>query len=184
MRAVLLLLGLGMLAAVHGAPRTNVVLFLIDDLGWMDLGCQGSRYYHTPNIDRLAAEGVRFTDAYASCAVCTPTRASVMTGKYPARNMMTQWLPAGRWSATRNRMREGRFLRGLPLEEVTLAEALREEGYRTLHVGKWHLGGPPFSLPAQHGFDVNVGGSEHGAPGTSFIPTRGAGRFPPPVSRS
>ena len=178
MRAVLLLLGLGMLAAVHGAPRTNVVLFLIDDLGWMDLGCQGSRYYHTPNIDRLAAEGIRFTDAYASCAVCTPTRASVMTGKYPARNMMTQWLPAGRWSATRNRMREGRFLRGLPLEEVTLAEALREEGYRTLHVGKWHLGGPPFSLPAQHGFDVNVGGSEHGAPGNFFYPYKGSWKVP------
>ena len=97
MRAPLLLFVLGMLAAVQGAPRTNVVLFLIDDLGWMDLGCQGSGFYHTPNIDRLAAHGVRFTDAYAACAVCTPTRASVMTGKYPARNLMTQWLPAGRW---------------------------------------------------------------------------------------
>ena len=178
MRAPLLLFVLGMLAAVQGAPRTNVVLFLIDDLGWMDLGCQGSGFYHTPNIDRLAAHGVRFTDAYAACAVCTPTRASVMTGKYPARNLMTQWLPAGRWSASRNRMREGRFLRGLPLEEVTLAEALREAGYRTLHVGKWHLGGPPFSLPAQHGFDVNVGGSEHGAPGHFFYPYKGSWKIP------
>ncbi|NRB28472.1 MAG: sulfatase, partial [Roseibacillus sp.] len=165
-------------AAVMAVERTNVILFLVDDLGWMDLGCQGSTYYRTPNIDRLAARGIRFTDAYAACAVCTPTRASIMTGKYPARNMMTQWLPAGRWSASGHRMREGRFLRGLPLEEVTLAEALREAGYRTLHVGKWHLGGPPFSLPAQHGFEVNVGGSEHGAPGSYFYPYKGSWKIP------
>jgi len=158
--------------------RPNVVLFLIDDLGWMDLGCQGSTYYKTPNIDRLAARGVRFTNAYAACAVCTPTRASVMTGKYPARTLMTQWLPAGRWSATSHRMREGRFLRGLPLEEITLAEALRAEGYRTLHVGKWHLGAPPFSSPTQHGFEVNIGGSEHGAPGAYFYPYTGKWTVP------
>ena len=85
--------------AVVAEERLNVVLFVVDDLGWMDLGCQGSSYYRTPNIDRLAARGIRFTDAYAACVVCTPTRASIMTGKYPARNLMTQWLPAGRWSA-------------------------------------------------------------------------------------
>ena len=164
--------------AVVAEERLNVVLFVVDDLGWMDLGCQGSSYYRTPNIDRLAARGIRFTDAYAACAVCTPTRASIMTGKYPARNLMTQWLPAGRWSATGHRMREGRFLRSLPLEEVTLAEALREVGYRTLHVGKWHLGGPPFSLPVHHGFDVNVGGSEHGAPGHYFYPYKGSWKIP------
>ena len=165
-------------AAGMAAERANVILFLVDDLGWRDLGCQGSTYYRTPNIDRLAARGIRFTDAYAACAVCTPTRASIMTGKYPARNLMTQWLPAGRWSASGHRMREGRFLRSLPLEEVTLAEALREAGYRTLHVGKWHLGGPPFSLPAHHGFEVNVGGSEHGAPGHYFYPYKGSWKIP------
>ena len=165
-------------AAVIATERANVILFLVDDLGWRDLGCQGSTYYHTPNIDQLAARGIRFTDAYAACAVCTPTRASIMTGKYPARNLMTQWLPAGRWSASGHRMREGRFLRSLPLEEVTLAEALREAGYRTLHVGKWHLGGPPFSLPAHHGFEVNVGGSEHGAPGHYFYPYKGSWKIP------
>ena len=154
-------------------PDLNVVLFLIDDLGWKDLGCQGSTYYKTPNIDRLAAEGMRFTDAYAACNVCSPTRASIMTGKYPARVMLTQWLPAGRWNPRQHRMREARFLRALPLEELTLAEALRDAGYVTLHVGKWHLGGPPFSLPAQHGFDVNVAGSEHGAPGSYFYPYKG-----------
>ena len=165
-------------AAVMAAERANVILFLVDDLGWRDLGCQGSTYYRTPNIDRLAARGIRFTDAYAACAVCTPTRASIMTGKYPARNLMTQWLPAGRWSASGHRMCEGRFLRSLPLEEVTLAEALRGAGYRTLHVGKWHLGGPPFSLPAHHGFEVNVGGSEHGAPGHYFYPYKGSWKIP------
>ena len=75
----------------------NIVLFLIDDLGWMDLGCQGSDFYRTPHIDQLAAEGVRFTDAYAACAVCSPTRASILTGKYPARLLLTDWLPSGRW---------------------------------------------------------------------------------------
>lgn len=166
------------LISVVAKERPNVVLFLVDDLGWMDLGCQGSRYYRTPHIDRLAASGIRFTNAYAACAVCTPTRASIMTGRYPARNLMTQWLPAGRWSAKGHRMKEGRFLRSLPLEEITLAESLRDAGYRTMHVGKWHLGGPPFSLPAHHGFDVNVGGSEHGAPGHYFYPYKGSWKIP------
>ena len=105
------------MGSTWAAERLNVVLFFIDDLGWKDLACQGSEFYRTPNIDRLAAGGMRFTDAYAACAVCSPTRASVLTGKYPARLMLTQWLPAGRWSATGNKMREGRFLRRLPLEE-------------------------------------------------------------------
>ena len=138
-RTVLLLSTCLALQLAAAAEKPNVVLFLVDDLGWMDLGCQGSSYYRTPNIDRLANSGIRFTDAYAACAVCTPTRASIMTGKYPARNLMTQWLPAGRWSASGHRMREGRFLRSLPLEEVTLAEALRGGGYRTLHLSLIHI---------------------------------------------
>jgi arylsulfatase A-like enzyme len=142
----------------------NIVLFLIDDLGWMDLGCQGSTFYRTPNIDRLAREGARFTDAYAACAVCSPTRAAILTGKYPARLLLTNWLPSGRWNP-KARLREGRFVRALPLEEFTLAEALREAGYRTASIGKWHLGSEPFSLPEHHGFDVNVAGNAHGAPG-------------------
>ena len=155
----------------------NVVLFVVDDLGWMDLSCQGSDYYHTPNIDSLALRGVRFTNAYAAAAICSPTRASILTGKYPARLLLTQWLPAGRWDAGKNKMREGRFLRSLPLEEVTLAEALRET-HSTWHVGKWHLGGGPFSLPEQHGFDVNVAGTEHGAPGSYFFPYTGRWKIP------
>ena len=165
-------------SAAMGSERPNVILFLVDDLGWMDLGCQGSEYYQTPNIDALAESGLRFTNAYAACAVCSPTRAAVLTGKYPARLMLTQWLPAGRWSATKNKMKEGRFLRSLPLEKVTLAEALREEGYKTFHVGKWHLGGEPFSMPRHHGFDENVGGDDHGAPGSYFYPFKGKWTIP------
>jgi arylsulfatase A len=145
------LLLLALFGAVHAADTqpANIVLFLIDDLGWKDLGCQGSAYYRTPNIDQLASEGVRFTDAYAACAVCSPTRAAILTGKYPARLLLTDWLPSGRWDP-KARLREGRFLRGLSVEEFTLAEALREAGYRTASIGKWHLGSEPFSLYFPH----------------------------------
>ncbi|MFM8904771.1 MAG: sulfatase [Verrucomicrobiota bacterium] len=169
------------LAPLHAAdaPKSmpNIILFLIDDLGWRDLGCQGSTYYQTPNIDRLAKEGVRFTDAYSACAVCSPTRAAILTGKYPARLLLTDWLPSGRWDP-KAKLREGRFIRGLPLEEVTMAEALREGGYRTANIGKWHLGSEPFSLPEHHGFDVNIGGNAHGAPGSYFFPYAGDWKIP------
>ena len=158
-------------------PAMNIVLFLIDDLGWMDVGCQGSTFYQTPNIDRLAQEGARFTDAYSACAVCSPTRAAILTGKYPARLLLTNWLPSGRWNP-KARLREGRFVRALPLEELTLAEALREAGYRTASIGKWHLGSEPFSLPEHHGFDVNVAGNAHGAPGNYFFPYDGDWKIP------
>jgi len=117
------------------AEGLNIVLFLIDDLGWMDVGCNGSTYYRTPNIDRLAREGARVTDAYSACAVCSPTRAAILTGKYPARLMLTDWLPSGRCNP-KTRLQSGRFVRALPLEEFTLAEALREAGYRTAAIGK------------------------------------------------
>jgi len=135
--AFLLLLPFASIAS--DVRHNNIVLFLIDDLGWMDLGCQGSSYYKTPNIDRLAREGARFTDAYAACAVCSPTRAAILTGKYPARIMLTDWLPSGRWNP-RARLREGRRIRSLPVEEWTLAEALREAGYRTAspHISSEH----------------------------------------------
>ena len=92
------------------ANQLNIVFFLIDDLGWRDIGANGSEYYKTPNIDQLAAEGMSFTNAYAASSVCTPTRAAIMTGKYPARLLLTQFLPYGRWDAKKNRLREGRFL--------------------------------------------------------------------------
>ena len=159
-------------------PKTNVVLILIDDLGWRDLGCYGSDYYHTPNIDRLADEGVRFTDGYAACNVCSPTRAAIMSGKYPARLLLTQWLPSGRWSRTRHKMREGRYVSNLPLEEVTIAEAMREAGYRTAFLGKWHLGTQTYYYPEHQGFDVNIAGRDYGAPGSYFYPFKGSWRIP------
>lgn len=154
------------------ASRPNIILFLIDDLGWRDLGCQGSTFYQTPHIDQLAAEGVRFTDAYAACAVCSPTRAAILTGKYPARLLLTDWLPSGRWHP-KAKLQSGRFLRGLPVEEHSLAEALRDGRYRTAHIGKWHLGSEPFCLPEHHGFDLNIAGNAHGAPGSYFFPYPG-----------
>ncbi len=176
-----LLLGLLLPRPLRGEPSTadlNVVLFLIDDLGWRDLGCQGSPFYRTPNIDRLAAQSARFTDAYAACNVCSPTRAAILTGKYPARLQLTQWLPAGRWDRKRHAMKEARYVRELPLEEITLAETLRESGYATGFVGKWHLGGAPFYLPQHQGFDVNIAGDDHGAPGHYFYPFRGTWTIP------
>ena len=167
----------GVAPSAANMTRYNIVLFLIDDLGWRDLGCYGSEYYRTPHIDRLAAGGVRFTDAYAACAVCSPTRASILTGKYPARLLLTNWLPSGRWDP-KARLREGRFVRGLPVEERTLAEVLRDAGYRTIHIGKWHLGSEPFCLPEHHGFDVNIGGNAHGAPGQYFFPYQGNWSIP------
>ena len=159
-------------------PAKNVVIFLIDDLGYKDLGCYGSDYYETPHIDQLAKEGLRFTDAYATCAVCTPTRASMLTGKYPARLLMTNWLPAGRWDATKNKLREGRFLRALPLEEVTLAESLKAAGMKNCFIGKWHLGGEPFYYPRHQGFHKNVAGCDHGNPGNYFHPFKGKWSIP------
>ena len=165
-------------ARAEEAPKTNVVFFLIDDLGWKDLGCQGSTYYKTPNIDRLAAEGMRFTDAYAACNVCSPTRAAILSGKYPARLLLTQWLPSGRWSRTGNKMREGRYISNLPLEEITIAEALREAGYRTAFMGKWHLGTETYYFPEHQGFDLNVAGRDYGAPGSYFYPFEGSWEIP------
>ena len=181
MRTVFLIAALLLPAvAVAAEPqphKPNIIVILIDDLGWKDVGCYGSSYYQTPHIDRLAEQGVRFTDGYAACAVCSPTRAAILTGKYPARLMLTEWLPSGRWDP-HAKLRSGRFLRALPLEEKTLAERLRESGYRTAIIGKWHLGGEPFSTPAHHGFDVAVAANDHGNPGKYFYPYAGAWSIP------
>ena len=181
MKRVLFLLGMlfGFLQqGISAEPKTNVVFFLIDDLGWRDLGCYGSEYYQTPNIDRLAKEGVRFTDAYSACTVCSPTRAAIMTGKYPARLLLTQWLPSGRWSRTGHKMKEGRYISNLPLEEVTIAEVLRGHGYKTAFMGKWHLGTETYYYPEHQGFDVNVAGRDYGAPGSYFFPFTGKWKIP------
>ncbi len=143
------------------AARPNFLFILVDDLGWSDLGCYGSRFAETPNLDRLAASGVRFTDAYASCPVCSPTRASVMTGKYPSRLNITDWIPGDN---PKNRKLLGPEDRHeLPLEEKTIAEAFREHGYKTFFAGKWHLGSDGF-FPEDQGFEINKGGHDKGSP--------------------
>ncbi len=144
--------------------RPNFVFILIDDMGWRDLGCQGSDFYETPNIDRLAREGMRFTDAYASCPVCSPTRASILTGRYPARVGVTNFIGGH----ARGKLIDAPYTDHLPLQEHTLAQALRDGGYRTYHVGKWHLGGEPY-WPQRQGFDVNVAGCHWGMPNQGYF---------------
>ncbi|MEZ4729533.1 MAG: sulfatase [Caldilineaceae bacterium] len=145
--------------------QPNIIFILIDDLGWRDLGCYGSTFYETPNLDRLAAAGMRFTDAYAACPVCSPTRASIMTGNYPATLGITDWIDwAGHIHPARGRLIDVPYLKELPQSEQTVAKALQTAGYATWHVGKWHLGGPGH-YPQEHGFDVNIGGCEWGSPG-------------------
>jgi len=150
--------------------KLNVVFFLIDDLGWKDLGCFGSSFYETPNIDRLAGESMRFTNAYAACPVCSPTRASIMTGKYPARMDNTDWFGAPQPEEahrhhTKNKpLLPAPYSENLALEEVTLAEAFKDVGYKTFFAGKWHLGETQEHWPKRQGFDVNKGGHVWGGP--------------------
>jgi len=144
--------------------RPNVVLLLADDLGWRDLGCTGSTFYETPHLDRLAAEGMSFTHAYAACPVCSPTRVSVLSGKYPARLATTDYFGGRR----KKQLLPAPYLDHLPLEETTLAEAFRSAGYRTAFFGKWHLGGAGFG-PLEQGFEVNVGGFERGHPPAGYF---------------
>lgn len=144
--------------------RPNIVLLIVDDLGWADLGCYGSSFHETPHIDALAAKGVRFTHAYAAGSVCSPTRASFFTGRHPVRLDITDWIPgqhADREPGAIFKHIDDR--EALALEEWTLAEALRDVGYQTYFVGKWHLGGEGH-LPTDQGFDTNIGGYHVGSP--------------------
>ena len=139
------------------ALKPNFLFILADDLGWSQVGCYGSNFYETPNIDRLAREGMRFTDAYAACPVCSPTRASIMTGKYPARLHLTDFIAGG--SFPYEKYSQPEWQKYLPLEEITIAEVLKTAGYATASFGKWHLSidkKPPKSLPYnpdRQGFD-------------------------------
>lgn len=143
-------------SAPRPAKRPNIVFFLVDDMGWMDIGANGSRFYETPNVDRLAAEGMRFTQAYAASPICSPTRASILTGKNPARLNMTQWI-GGSGNPD--------YVKNLPLEEVLLPEALKTAGYTNGFFGKWHLNnraGEGKYWPQAQGFDINVAGHWRG----------------------
>ena len=135
--------------------KPNIIFILADDLGWSDLSCYGSEYYETPNLDRLAADGMRFTDAYAAAAVCSPTRASILTGRYPARLHLTDYLP-GRGTTRTDKLSHAVIRESLPLDEVTIAEELKSVGYTTACIGKWHLSADPGN-PAKQGYDVVIG---------------------------
>ncbi len=145
----------------------NIVFLLVDDLGWNDVGCYGSIFHETPNIDQLAREGMRFTDAYAAASICSPTRASMLTGKYPARLNLTDWLPG--MDPKDRKLLGTKDVNEMPLEEYTLAEALKDVGYATGFFGKWHLGDQGF-FPEDQGFDVNKGGHWAGQPASYFYP--------------
>lgn len=159
----------------------NILLIHVDDLGATDLGVFGSDFYETPNLDGLAAEGMRFTQSYAAAAICSPSRAALMTGKYPARTGITDWIRAkfqggsGLALPTDYEENEGQKLRTpknqgyLPLEEETLAERLQKLGFSTLHVGKWHLG-EKGQHPEDQGFNYNIGGNDLGQPPSYFDP--------------
>jgi arylsulfatase A-like enzyme len=140
---------------------------LVDDMGWTDMGCGGSKYYETPHIDQLAKDGMRFSNAYSACTVCSPTRAAILTGKSPARLQITDWIAGHDRPFARLTIPE--WTKYLPLEEETLAEKLKAKGYATASIGKWHLGGPDF-YPEKQGFDVNIGGTDRGSPPSYFSP--------------
>lgn len=148
--------------------RPNILFILADDLGYSDLSCMGSEFYESPNIDRIANNGMIFTNGYAACQVCSPSRASIMNGKFPARHGITDWIGAAHGEAWRKAKRYTKLLppdyvHQLDHEDTVLPEAFKENGYKTFFAGKWHLGNEG-SYPQDHGFDENEGGYEKGGP--------------------
>ncbi|MEQ8788391.1 MAG: sulfatase [Pirellulaceae bacterium] len=178
-----LLLAWGLLAtstaaALQAAERPpNIVFVLIDDLGWMDLACQGNKLVETPHLDRLATQGMRFTSAYAAAPVCSPTRAAILTGQSPARLHITNHTPdRASFTPPDAKLLPAEMLNHLPAEHTTIAERLKAAGYATAFLGKWHLSGegrgrPEFE-PTNQGFDLNIGGCGYGGPPTFFDPYR------------
>lgn len=163
-------------AKIEATPqKPNILFVLVDDLGIKDLGCTGSSYYETPNIDRLAAKGFIFTQGYATSAVCSPSRASIMTGKFTARHGVTDWIGESSGLEWRKMNRVDKLLpadyvHNLPKNEITLAETLKSNGYKTFFAGKWHLGAEGY-YPEDNGFEINMGGLDAGSPkGGYFSP--------------
>jgi arylsulfatase A-like enzyme len=167
--ACVVLLLATMLACSGNDRPPNVVLVIVDDLGWRDLGVYGSTFYDTPAIDSLARAGALFTQFYAASPVCSPTRASLMTGRHPARLGITNWIGGERDGP----LLQAEYERQLALEEYTLGEAFRDAGFATGYIGKWHLGIAPY-LPDSQGFDVTVAVNDGGQPSSYFYPYRDA----------
>ena len=145
-------------AARSAQGKPNIIFFLVDDLGWGDLGCYGDTFHETPNINQLAHDGLKFTDAYAGAPVCSPSRACILTGKAPARLHLTQWIPGNTYP--NKKLLEAPTPAHLALDVPTLAERLQQLGYKTGAIGKWHLGGDGY-LPENFGFEVNVSQPRH-----------------------
>lgn len=158
--------------ALLAQPRPNVLFILADDFGYMDIGANNPKtFYETPNIDGLARKGMRFTSGYAACPVCSPTRASILTGQYPQRVGITDYIGAAqpeKWPRP-TRLLPAPYQERLALEETTLAEAFKAHGYATFFAGKWHLG-PTNYWPENQGFDINMGGIDRSAGPTSVWP--------------
>ena len=162
-----------LLTLAPAANPPNVIVILVDDMGQTDLSCYGSKFYETPHIDQLAKDGVRFSNGYSACTVCSPTRAALLTGKYPARLHITDWISGhGRPKA---KLKIPDWQKFLPFEEITLAEQFKAAGYATASIGKWHLTpalkeGDEAYYPDKHGFDVNIGGYARGSPPSYVSP--------------
>ena len=166
-----------MTTATNAAEKPNILFILIDDLGWMDLEFQGNRLVDTPALNRFAKQGMRFTDAYAAAPVCSPTRAAIMTGLFPARLKITNHIPdQPRFIPDQPKVLPADMLNYLPSEKITVAELLKEAGYSTAFLGKWHLSGTGRGEakwePTAQGFDLNIGGCAYGGPPTFFDPYR------------
>lgn len=155
------------------AKKQNILFILADDYGWSDMSCSGSKFYETPNLDQLAATGMRFTHAYSSCSVCSPSRASILTGLYTPKHTITNFIGAPSGEKWRNQNRFSKLLppeyaHNLPDSLTTFAEILQQNGYKTFFAGKWHIGSKG-SYPEDHGFDINVGGYEAGSPASGYF---------------
>ncbi len=164
------LFALAATSASAEVPKRNFLFILADDLGVRDLSVGGSTYYESPNIDRIAKTGMQFRQGYAACQVCSPSRASIMTGKYTPRHGITDYIGAAEGEAWKRntKLLPAFYNHNLPHDDTTLAEALREAGYRTFFAGKWHLGSQG-SWPTDHGFEFNVGGWDAGSPKGGFF---------------
>lgn len=153
--------------AIGAEQRPNVIVILADDLGWTDLACYGSDLHESPHLDRLARQGIRFTQNYSACTVCSPTRAALLTGKYPARLHITDWIPGA--MPDNPKLLVPDWTKYLPHSETTLAECFQSAGYATASIGKWHLGTDEY-YPEKHGFGLNIAGTEKPQPPSYFAP--------------